>query len=82
MIKRVVLHDLDYNWLAPCKEWYYKAHAPQIVRRYGPWLPVRELSARALSGGGAGRGARLYQLAVYRGLLAGTARALEARGHG
>ena len=38
MIKRVVLHDLDYNWLAPCKEWYYKAHAPQIVRRYGPWL--------------------------------------------
>ncbi len=38
MIKRVVLHDLDYNWLAPCKEWYYKAHAPQIVRRHGPWL--------------------------------------------
>lgn len=38
MIKRVVLHDLDYNWLAPCKEWYYKAHALQIVRRYGPWL--------------------------------------------
>lgn len=38
MVKSMVFHTLDYNWLAPCEEWYYQRHAPQIARRYGPWL--------------------------------------------
>ncbi len=38
MYKSIVMHKLDYNNIAPCEEWYYRLHGPQIARRYGPWL--------------------------------------------
>lgn len=38
MYKSIVMHKLDYNYIAGCEEWYYKYHGPQIARRYGPWL--------------------------------------------
>jgi hypothetical protein len=38
MYKSMVMHQLDYNYIAACEEWYYRCHGPQIARRYGPWL--------------------------------------------
>lgn len=38
MLKSIVMHQLDYNEIAACEEWYYRCHGPQIARRYGPWL--------------------------------------------
>lgn len=38
MYKSIVMHELDYNYIAPCEEWYYRYHGPQLSRRYGPWL--------------------------------------------
>lgn len=38
MVKSIVMHQLDYNNIAACEEWYYRCHGPQIARRYGPWL--------------------------------------------
>ncbi len=38
MLRTMVMHELDYNYIAPCEEWYYRLHAPQLARRYGPWL--------------------------------------------
>lgn len=38
MVRSIVMHKLDYNYIAACEEWYYKCHGPQIARRYGPWL--------------------------------------------
>lgn len=38
MVKSIVMHQLDYNYIAACEEWYYRSHGPQIARRYGPWL--------------------------------------------
>lgn len=38
MYRSIVMHQLDYNYIAACEEWYYRCHGPQIARRYGPWL--------------------------------------------
>ncbi len=38
MIRSIVMHQLDYNYIAASEEWYYRCHGPQIARRYGPWL--------------------------------------------
>jgi hypothetical protein len=38
MIKSFALHDVPINHIAAMERWYYRDHAPEIVRRYGPWL--------------------------------------------
>ena len=38
MIKSVVVHDIPMSQIAAMERWYYKDHAPEINRRYGPWL--------------------------------------------
>lgn len=42
MIKSIVMHDIPINDIAAMERWYYKDHAPEIVRRFGPWLPRHE----------------------------------------
>ena len=42
MIKSLVLHDIPLDAIAPMERWYYRDHAPEIVRRYGPWLARHE----------------------------------------
>jgi hypothetical protein len=38
VIKSFALHDIPVNHIAAMERWYYRDHAPEIVRRYGPWL--------------------------------------------
>jgi len=38
MLKSVVVHDIAINHIAPMERWYYRDHAPEINRRFGPWL--------------------------------------------
>ena len=38
MIRSFALHDMPVNNWAAAERWYFRDHAPEIVRRYGPWL--------------------------------------------
>jgi hypothetical protein len=38
MLKSVVVHDIPMNSVAAMERWYYRDHAPEINRRFGPWL--------------------------------------------
>jgi hypothetical protein len=38
MLKSVVVHDIPINHIAAMERWYYRDHAPEINRRFGPWL--------------------------------------------
>ena len=38
MLRSFALHDIPVNHIAALERWYYRDHAPEIVRRYGPWL--------------------------------------------
>jgi len=38
MIRSIVVHDIPMSRIAAMERWYYRDHAPEIVRRYGPWL--------------------------------------------
>lgn len=38
MLKSVVMHDISMNHIAAMERWYYRDHAPEINRRFGPWL--------------------------------------------
>jgi len=38
MIKSVVMHDIPIDHVAAMERWYYREHAPEINRRFGPWL--------------------------------------------
>ncbi len=42
MIKSIVMHDIPISHIAAMERWYFKNHAPEIVRRYGPWLTRHE----------------------------------------
>lgn len=42
MIKSVVMHDIPTRDIAAMERWYYKDHAPEICRRFGPWLTRHE----------------------------------------
>jgi hypothetical protein len=42
MIKSIVMHDIDMDHVAAMERWYYKDHAPEINRRFGPWLTRHE----------------------------------------
>lgn len=42
MIKSIVVHDIPINHVAAMERWYYKDHAPEINRRFGPWLTRHE----------------------------------------
>lgn len=42
MIKSIVMHDIPINDIAAMERWYYRDHAAEIVRRYGPWLTRHE----------------------------------------
>lgn len=42
MIRSIVMHDIPMSQIAAMERWYYKDHAPEIVRRYGPWLTRHE----------------------------------------
>jgi len=38
MLRSFALHDIPLEHIAAMERWYYRDHAPEIVRRYGPWL--------------------------------------------
>lgn len=38
MLKSVVVHDIDMDGVAAMERWYWSRHAPEINRRFGPWL--------------------------------------------
>jgi hypothetical protein len=42
MIKSIVVHDIPISHVAGMERWYYKDHAPEINRRFGPWLTRHE----------------------------------------
>jgi len=42
MVKSIVVHDIPMEDIAAMERWYHRYHAPEIVRRYGPWLQRHE----------------------------------------
>jgi hypothetical protein len=42
MIKSIVIHDISLSHIAAMERWYFRDHAPEIIRRYGPWLTRHE----------------------------------------
>jgi hypothetical protein len=42
VIKSIVVHDIPLNNIAAMERWYFRNHAAEIVRRYGPWLTRHE----------------------------------------
>jgi hypothetical protein len=38
VLKSIVVHDIPINHIAAMERWYYRDHAPEINRRFGPWL--------------------------------------------
>lgn len=42
MIKSIVMHDIPMSHMAAMERWYFRDHAPEIVRRHGPWLARHE----------------------------------------
>lgn len=38
MIRTMALHTVNMDQIAGCERWYWQKHAPQLYRRYGPWL--------------------------------------------
>jgi hypothetical protein len=38
----VVIHDIDMGVIAAMERWYWRDHAPEISRRFGPWLARHE----------------------------------------
>jgi hypothetical protein len=42
MIRSIVVHDIPADSLAAMERWYHGVHAPEIARRYGPWLARHE----------------------------------------
>lgn len=42
MLKSVVVHDIPMNRIAAMERWYWRDHAPEINRRFGPWLARHE----------------------------------------
>ena len=38
MLKSYALHDIPINHIASMERWYHRDHAPEILRRYGPWM--------------------------------------------
>ena len=42
MIRSIVIHDIPINNIAAMERWYFRDHAAEIVRRYGPWLTRHE----------------------------------------
>lgn len=41
-LRSIVLHDIPLDDIAAMERWYHRYHAPEIVRRYGPWLQRHE----------------------------------------
>jgi hypothetical protein len=41
-LRSIVLHDIPGDDFAAMERWYHRLHAPEIVRRYGPWLSRHE----------------------------------------
>ncbi len=42
MIKSIVLHDIPIDRIAAMERWYFRDHAAEVVRRYGPWATRHE----------------------------------------
>jgi hypothetical protein len=42
MIRSLVVHDIPADSYPAMERWYYRDHAAEIVRRYGPWLGRHE----------------------------------------
>jgi hypothetical protein len=42
MLQSVVMHDIPMNRVAAMERWYWREHAPEINRRFGPWLARHE----------------------------------------
>jgi len=42
-VKRsIVVYDIPMTHVAAMERWYWRDHAPEIVRRYGPWMARHE----------------------------------------
>jgi hypothetical protein len=41
MIRSIVVHDIPMSRIAAMERWYYKDHAPEIVRRDEFWRDAR-----------------------------------------
>jgi hypothetical protein len=41
-VRSIVVHDIPLDDIAAMERWYHRYHAPEIVRRYGPWLVRHE----------------------------------------
>jgi Chalcone isomerase N-terminal domain len=41
-VRSIVMHDIPLEDIAAMERWYHRYHAPEIVRRYGPWLARHE----------------------------------------
>lgn len=42
MLKSIVVHDIPMSRIAAMERWYWRDHAPEINRRFGPWLARHE----------------------------------------
>ena len=42
MIKSIVVHHIDMDFIPAMERWYCGDHAPEINRRFGPWLTRHE----------------------------------------
>ena len=42
MLRSIVMHDIPMPHVAAMERWYWRDHAPEIVRRHGPWLTRHE----------------------------------------
>ncbi len=42
MLTSVVVHDIPMAQVAAMERWYWRDHAPEINRRFGPWLARHE----------------------------------------
>jgi hypothetical protein len=42
VLKSVVVHDIPIECIAAMERWYWREHAPEINRRFGPWLARHE----------------------------------------
>ena len=42
MLKSVVVHDIPMDRVAAMERWYWRDHAPEVNRRFGPWLARHE----------------------------------------
>ncbi|MCK6420793.1 MAG: hypothetical protein L6Q73_07780 [Aquabacterium sp.] len=66
MLKSIVMHDIAMEHVAAMERWYWREHAPEINRRFGPWL-VRHDSYLPVDAPPDARGAGYFNWRVTEG---------------